>query len=329
MPTAAEAPRTDPRQAAKDGDHDAIIQVKNFSAAYSGKTVLKDVNFDVHRGEVLIIAGDSGSGKSTVLKHMIGLQHPASGNILYDGEDLYAAEPGPDRDKILRKFGVSFQGGALFGGMTVLENVKLPLTEFAGLRGRQADAVALTKLHMVGLADSAQKVPSELSGGMQKRAAIARAIALDPQIVFMDEPSAGLDPITSAELDQLIKSLNQLLGMTFVIVSHELASILNIASRVLLFSGKQHTLVAEGDPRTMGKNNKDPWVRAFFNRDTPEQEQGKTPTGKMPDAASAGNPPASAEHPASGRTPDSGKNSDPGKTPDSGGKPDPRQGDHP
>ena len=253
-----------------------IIEVTDFSAAYGGRTVLHDVNFTVARGEIVVIAGDSGSGKSTVLKHLIGLNRPAAGTVRIDGDDLFAAV-GSDRDRILRKFGVSFQGGALFGSMTVLDNVKLPLEEFARLTGRRADAIALANLQMVGLADHAQHLPSELSGGQQKRAAIARAIVLNPPIVFMDEPSAGLDPITSAELDKLILSLRDLLGTTFVIVSHELASIFTVADRVMLFSGKRHTLVAEGEPKALAEGSDDPWVRAFFNRQTADQAQGVEP----------------------------------------------------
>jgi len=251
---------------------DEIIEVTDFSAGYSGKSILHDVSFGVHRGEILVIAGDSGSGKSTLLKHMIGLLSPAKGKILIDGDDLSRAPFGPQRDNIIRKFGVSFQGGALFGSMTILENVKLQLQEFAHLTDEMANVIALTKLQMVGLADSAQQMPAELSGGMQKRAAIARALSRDPQIVFMDEPSAGLDPITSAEMDQLILSLNKLLGTTFVLVSHELPSILRIAHRVLLFSREKQTLVAEGDPRDLRTSSQDPWVKAFFNREIPREE---------------------------------------------------------
>jgi phospholipid/cholesterol/gamma-HCH transport system ATP-binding protein len=160
--------------------------------------------------------------------------------------------------------------------MTILENVKLQLQEFIHLSDEMSDMIALTKLQLVGLADSAQQMPAELSGGMQKRAAIARALARDPRIVFMDEPSAGLDPITSAEMDQLILSLNKLLGATFVIVSHELASILSIAHRVLLFRKEKRMLVAEGDPRELAKSSEDPWVKAFFNREIPK-EQDRSP----------------------------------------------------
>ena len=277
-------PSSPAQQPAKPDDR-VVIEVEDFSAAYAGRTVLHDVNFTVRRGEVVVIAGDSGSGKSTVLKHLIGLQVPAKGTVKIDGDDLFAAT-GKKRDAILRKFGVSFQSGALFGSMTVLDNVMLPLEEFGGMRGRQAETIALANLQLVGLADSAQKSPAELSGGMQKRAAIARAIVLDPMIVFMDEPSAGLDPITSAELDELILSLNKLLDMTFVIVSHELASINAVADRVLLFSGSKHTLVAEGDPRTLGDTTDDPWVRAFFKRQAQGQadgtDEGDGQPGKQP-----------------------------------------------
>jgi len=265
-------PRTEDKTqpAARGQARENMIEVTDFAAGYGTKNILHDVSFSVRRGEILVIAGDSGCGKSTLLKHMIGLLNPTEGKIIIDGGDLARAPAGPQRDKIISKFGVSFQGGALFGSMTILENVKLQLQEFVHLPGEMSDMIALTKLQLVGLADSAQQMPAELSGGMQKRAAIARALARDPRIVFMDEPSAGLDPITSAEMDQLILSLNQLLGTTFVIVSHELPSILKIAHRVLLFQKDKRTLVAEGDPRELGEISKDPWVKAFFNREIPE-----------------------------------------------------------
>src|SRR3954447_3192238 len=212
---------------------DAIIRVEGFSAAYDGKTVLSDVSFDVRRGEVLVIAGGSGSGKSTLLKHMIGLYRPVAGRILIQGGDLAIAPP-PRRQRLLRLFGVSFQGGALFGSMTVLENIRLPLEEYTALDSDLIDMIALSKLRLVGLEDAAPKLPSELSGGMIKRVAIARAMALGPHILFLDEPSAGLDPITSAELDQLILALTRLLKTTCVVLTHELPSLFAIATRVVM-----------------------------------------------------------------------------------------------
>jgi phospholipid/cholesterol/gamma-HCH transport system ATP-binding protein len=253
------------RQVADNAADVPVIRVEGFSAAYGGRTVLHDVNLDVRRGEVLVIAGGSGCGKSTLLKHMIGLYRPARGRILINGDDLVTSR-GVRRERLLRSFGVSFQGGALFGSMTVLQNVRLPLEEFTALTREMADMVGLSKLQLVELASAAQKMPAELSGGMQKRAAIARALALDPEIVFLDEPSAGLDPITSAALDQLILTLNRLLGITFVIVSHELASIFTIADRVAVLDAGPKTLVALDDPARLRDSSPNPSVRAFLSR---------------------------------------------------------------
>lgn len=246
---------------------DVIIEVRGFTAAYGGRTVIDDISFDVRRGEVFVILGGSGSGKSTMLKHMIGLYEPAAGSIRIEGDDIVAAE-GAARLAILKRFGVMYQLGALFGSMTLLENVLLPLEEYTDLPAEARELVALMKLDLVGLREFAQHMPSEISGGMQKRAAIARAMALDPSILFLDEPSAGLDPITSAELDDLILYLARSLGITFVVVTHELASIYKIADRVIMLDKRTKKIVAEGDPRVLRESAEDPWVRQFFNRET-------------------------------------------------------------
>src|SRR5919109_4117479 len=214
-------------------ERDTMIRVEDFTAAYDGLVVLAHVSFEVYAGEVFVILGGSGCGKSTLLKHIIGLYKPTAGKILIDGEDIAAAE-GDERLRILRKFGVMYQSGALFGSMTLLENVSLPLEEFTDLPPDAIRLIAMMKLQRVGLSAFANLMPSELSGGMQKRAAIARAMALDPRLLFLDELSAGLDPLTSADLDQLILRLSRTLGITFVVVTHELPSIFAIADRVIM-----------------------------------------------------------------------------------------------
>jgi phospholipid/cholesterol/gamma-HCH transport system ATP-binding protein len=271
-------------QAATHSDARPIIRVEQFRAAYGDRTVVENLTFDIIAGEVFVIAGGSGCGKSTVLKHMIGLYEPAGGKILIDGDDI-AATSGVARQKVLRKFGVAFQSGALFGDMTVLENISLPLVEYTTLQKEMIDMIAMTKLRMVDMEQAAQKLPSELSGGMQKRAAIARAMALDPAIVFLDEPSAGLDPITSADLDELIVNLNQLLDMTFVVVTHELPSIFRIADRVIVLDAKVKTMVALDDPAKLRDSSSNAWVRQFFSRQPTAMDDPTASPAKQPPPA--------------------------------------------
>ena len=249
-----------------NGDPHSLIEVRDLTIGYGDRRVLEGINFEVRRGEVFAILGVSGSGKSTLLKHLIGLYQPMRGDVLISGASIVHAE-GDERLRILRKFGVLYQSGALFGSLTTVENVRLPLDEFTDLSEAAKDLIALSKLRLVGLESAATKLPADLSGGMQKRAGIARAIVMDPCLLFLDEPSAGLDPITSAGLDALIRELARGLGITFVMVTHELASIYSVADRVVVLDPKARGIAAEGVPAWLRENASQPWVRQFLKRE--------------------------------------------------------------
>jgi phospholipid/cholesterol/gamma-HCH transport system ATP-binding protein len=250
---------------ASDHSSEPIIVVDRLTARFGDNTIFERVSFQVQRGEILVILGGSGCGKSTMMKHMIGLYKPAAGQVLINGVDINTED-----DRLLRRvrmdLGVLFQSGALFGSMTLEENVALPLQEYTALDAATIDHIVRMKLGLVNLAGYENHLPSELSGGMKKRAGLARAMALDPTVLFFDEPSAGLDPITSVELDNLIKGINAGMGTTMVIVTHELESIFNIAHRVIMLDKGAKGVIAEGDPRELKDHSTDPRVVNFFNR---------------------------------------------------------------
>lgn len=242
----------------------SIIKVENLVAGYDDTVILEDISFDVKEGEIFVILGGSGCGKSTLLKHLIGLISPISGNIFIDGDSI--TDPDERVFKgILRKIGVLYQSAALFGSMTVAENIALPIEEYTDLSGDILNRIVSMKLKLVGLEGYENYLPSEISGGMKKRAGLARAMALNPKILFFDEPSAGLDPITSAGLDSLIINLNKILGTTMVVVTHELSSIFAISHRVIMLDKNTRGIIAEGDPEYLRDHSTNKFVKEFFN----------------------------------------------------------------
>jgi phospholipid/cholesterol/gamma-HCH transport system ATP-binding protein len=251
-----------------------IIQVDKVAQRFGKRTVFRDVSLRVYPREVFVILGGSGCGKSTLLKQLIGLLTPSAGRIAMFGRTITGLGGEAALHDVQRRIGVMFQSGALFGSMTLLENVMLPLEMFTDLPPEGREAVARVKLGLVGLGDAAALMPAEISGGMARRAGIARAMALDPPLLMLDEPSAGLDPITSAGLDRLILDLRQDLGATFVVVTHELASILAIADRCIMLDRAAYPdaggVIAEGEPHTLRDTSTNPTVRAFFRRELPE-----------------------------------------------------------
>ena len=239
-----------------------VITIEHVDAGYPGAVILRDVSFEVFRGEVFILLGGSGCGKSTIMKHMIGLNPVLAGRLEVAGMEWTEG----NRAALCRKIGVMYQSGALFGSMTCAENVMLPLEEFTTMKKSERRERARSLLADVELLDAADMMPSEISGGMRKRVAIARAMALDPEVVFLDEPSAGLDPITSCALDDLILRLRKEKGMTFVVVTHELPSVFKIADRAAMFDKARRGMVALGTPQELRDASEDPFVKKFFSR---------------------------------------------------------------
>ena len=249
------------------------IHVDRLTMAYGSFVIQRDLDFTIQKGEVFVIMGGSGCGKSTLLNHMVGLKEPARGDIVYDGQSFWDATP-ETQEGLRRRFGVSFQGGALWSSMTLAENVGLPLQTFTDLRPRQIREIVSLKLALVGLAGFEDFYPAEVSGGMLKRAGVARAMALDPDILFFDEPSAGLDPISSRRLDDLILELRDSLGATMVVVTHELASIFAIADNAVFLDAQTRTMIASGNPKVLRDESPNPTVRTFLRRGATEPAEG-------------------------------------------------------
>ena len=250
----------------------AIVKVDNLVGGYGEEVILDRVTFDVYEGEIFVILGGSGCGKSTLMKHIIGLIRPFSGRVIIDGDDVFNPDDAVYQ-RILRKIGVLYQSAALLGSMTLAENVALPIREYTDLPGESVDRIVRMKLKLVNLDGYENYLPSELSGGMRKRAGLARAMALNPKILFFDEPSAGLDPVTSGGLDNLIIHINRVQGTTMVIVTHELRSIFSVAQRVIMLDKQTRGIIAEGNPRDLRDNSRNRLVKDFFN---PAPQQNRT-----------------------------------------------------
>jgi phospholipid/cholesterol/gamma-HCH transport system ATP-binding protein len=254
----------------------AKIAVRDLTMAYGSFVVMRDLNFDVADKDIFVIMGGSGCGKSTLLRHLIGLQEPQSGRILFDGEDFTAAPPA-ERGRFIRRFGVMYQSGALWSSLTLAENIAMPLEEHTDLKPKAIRDLVAYKLALVGLSGYEDYYPAQISGGMNKRAGIARAMALDPDILFLDEPGAGLDPLSARRLDDLILRLRDGLGSTIVVVTHELASIFAIANQAIFLDSATRTQGATGNPNELRDHSDNPAVRLFLLRGKEPQTESTTP----------------------------------------------------
>ena len=253
-------------------EKEVIIKVRRLAAGYGDDLILDNINFDVFKGEILVVLGGSGCGKSTLLRHMAGLDRPFSGGISIDGDDITTCND-TTFSNVLKKIGILFQSSALFGSMTIAENIALPIETYSGLPKNAVKNLVRMKLCMVNLNGYENHLPSEISGGMKKRAGLARAMALNPKILFLDEPTAGLDPVTAAEIDELILLINKSVGATMVIVTHELESIFKVAQRVIMLDKGTKGIIAQGNPVFLKDNSENMFVRQFFNRQTPVNRQ--------------------------------------------------------
>ena len=248
-----------------NSENDIKIEIRDLTMAYGSFVVMRDISVTIKRREIFIIMGGSGCGKSTLLRQMIGLKQPAHGDVFYDGIPFWQSDEDVRTQK-LRSFGVLFQSGALWSSMTLAENIELVLGEYTGFPPAELRAISRLKLALVGLKGFEDYYPAEISGGMCKRAGLARALALDPDILFFDEPSAGLDPVSSRNLDELILQLRDTLGATFVVVTHELASIFTIGDNSVFLDANTRTMRAHGSPRELLKSSTDPSVQEFLTR---------------------------------------------------------------